>query len=932
MLPAVLFSNVNKAVLTSRINEISVDHWSYTVMDLKGSWKKKSGQHAGDVNKTVEKLISKGQLGKAMNYLSNNLPPSCLGSEAIVDKLLDKHPHMDWSAYEALINDLKGNMDTDVVIPEVDKGMLRSIIRKTKLTVRPGLDKLRYEHVKTLAGYSVEPAYDEDRFCELLAQVLTIILRGQTPPVISALLSDNELIALPKSDTDIRPIGIGSTLRKLAALVVMNRLQSFNKKHFSYLQYGMKSNGMEQIIHNMRVRNSLFPDFDVFCMDADNAFNRANRLRGLEQVMLHFPEALPFLREMYLHSTDGWFSASPDLYRIGSNSGYHQGAVLASWLFNMTIQPFLRKVREEIREFCENDEDLSEQFDNTFMGFYIDDGNIIAPREIMARLVKALKRHGPEYGFHIKPNKGAYLLASFESAEEAQRVKGRLCQVLGLSEDIVHLHPNNSPDTEYGTKILGSYLGSDEFISTSLEKNLAEIQRVADQLIAYPDLQGRLLLFRKCFLMKPVHLFRTMPPSSIASFIDSVESIKRSVVCSIFDYLPGEIPEVTWKTFDVAIDKGGLGLRHFSDIAKCSFIASLMEEDRRSWRRGDISIQTAPHIPLFEQYRQCVNSLHLQDEVVNALEYSKAKGSVQHQLQIIVDTMRFEELKLLVTDVEQRTWWENHFGDESGAWLNCIPKYANFQMPSGRFRTALRYRYRLKAVQHIPGSICKCNRPLDCFGHHLATGCNHGGERIATHDSIKFEVHKILQYAGKWSKVEDHGVFHNTNPDSKLRPDIIIRNPVGSNTSLHVLDVAVCGPIRGEPGKALTQIARSKTRKYGSHCTANGFSFTPLIIESSGLMHSDFLRLLKQLASSAAETRRIPSHILLQFFVRRISMRLAMSIAEAIDGRYSKLNSHSDLDFDPGFSSEVILGVYDNQAELNQIVVGRIVIYRSSRI
>jgi ribonuclease HI len=52
----------------------------------------------------------------------------------------------------------------------------------------------------------------------------------------------------------------------------------------------MRSNGMEEIIH-------LFasdPTLDLFNADGDNAFNLANRITGLKQVMANYAQALPF--------------------------------------------------------------------------------------------------------------------------------------------------------------------------------------------------------------------------------------------------------------------------------------------------------------------------------------------------------------------------------------------------------------------------------------------------------------------------------------------------------------------------------------------------------------------------------------------------------------------------------------------------------------
>ena len=165
----------------------------------------------------------------------------------------EKHPQDEWVGLDEDIQNQLASVDSST-IAAVDKCVLRDIIKKCKLTVRPGLDKLRYEHVKALAGYCSESSIEEDVFCDRLASILTLIIRGDIPEPISHVLSDNELIAIPKGPADIRPIGIGSTLRKLAALVIMRRLNSFNNEHFKNFQFGMQRNGMEHIILESRLR------------------------------------------------------------------------------------------------------------------------------------------------------------------------------------------------------------------------------------------------------------------------------------------------------------------------------------------------------------------------------------------------------------------------------------------------------------------------------------------------------------------------------------------------------------------------------------------------------------------------------------------------------------------------------------------------------
>ena len=125
---------------------------------------------------------------------------------------------------------------------------------------------------------------------------------------------------------------------------------SFNSKYFGHLQYGLQPKGTEQIIHGMRYAQECHPTNDIFLMDADNAFNSVSRLKGLEETYLHFPQIIPFLYKIYGQHSYGWFLSQNDVHKILSSEGFHQGDVLSTWLFCMTIQPLLQEASSLVGE------------------------------------------------------------------------------------------------------------------------------------------------------------------------------------------------------------------------------------------------------------------------------------------------------------------------------------------------------------------------------------------------------------------------------------------------------------------------------------------------------------------------------------------------------------------------------------------------------
>ena len=326
-------------------------------------------------------------------------------------------------------------------------------------------------------------------------------MKGQEPDAISDIIRDNELIALPKGESDIRPIGIGFTIRKITSMIAFRRLKDFNLRHFGSSQFALARNGCENVIHSLVSAKAENPTWDMLCLDADNAFNRANRIKGLLEVHKHAPEMLPFLKEMYFCISRGWYFGRNDgISSVNSSNGFHQGDVLASWLYVMTIQPLLKMI----------DEVISEDNVDCVNNWYADDGNILAPFPTMKKIVEILHVHGPSFGYFMKKNKGAYVVGIDTRENSLQRTE-YFNQNYNFDPTIFKHHPstNLTDDSNYGCKVLGSYIGSSSFIQKGLKSYINDLERNGEELIAYPNLQGRMNLFLKCFCTKPLFLLRT---------------------------------------------------------------------------------------------------------------------------------------------------------------------------------------------------------------------------------------------------------------------------------------------------------------------------------------------------------------------------------------------------------------------------------------
>ncbi len=429
------------------------------------------------------------------------------------------------------------------------------------------------------------------------------------------MLAMNEIIALPKGDTgDVRPIGIGNTYRKIASKVVYNKLSAacaakgffysdvlqgrFSRKDgycdegepFQKTQHASSVCGIETIVHltNMALSMPGVPPLDLYTIDARNAFNQVDRLEGLLQAAHIDRGCLPLIRAMYLEESSSAFYGCEDGVRtITSRAGFHQGDVLGSLMFCISAQPLINHICESVMQHFPE----AAAAKTVKINFYVDDGTFVAPHDVMKHIIELLQDADLQrrFGYILNPAKGAYLLGRCPNREQAHERMDSLIH-LGLAPDIIRMHPDNElvtadggldearrSDVErlYGAKVLGSYVGSDAYISAQLRAYVDELRLVRDKLSLVQNYQCRLLLFRKSFCCKPLHIFRTISPALTKQFARDVEELKKQFLVKMLNLHVSDLTDDVYEMMSHPIQGGGLGFYHVGVVSSAAYVASL---------------------------------------------------------------------------------------------------------------------------------------------------------------------------------------------------------------------------------------------------------------------------------------------------------------------------------------------------------------------
>ena len=79
--------------------------------------------------------------------------------------------------------------------------------------------------------------------------------------------------------------------------------------------------------------------------------------------------------------------------------------------------------------------------------------------------------------------------------------------------------------------------------------------------------------------------------------------------------------------------------------------------------------------------------------------------------------------------------------------------------------------------------------------------------------------------------------------------------------------------------------------QYAARCAQANVYFTPFIMETSGYLHPEARKLIKQLASLAAEMRKIPKNVIYRYFLKSLSCKHKQLCSTLFRRRIAQINS-----------------------------------------
>ncbi|KAL0820722.1 hypothetical protein ABMA28_006551 [Loxostege sticticalis] len=652
-----------------------------------------------------------------------------------------------------------------------------------------GLDGIRPSHLKELTSSSA--GENGPRLMECLTKLCNFLFSGQLNKEVCPYLYGASLCALSKKDGGLRPIAVGSTLRRLSAKIACYSIKESMADYLQPHQLGFGTRqGCEGAIHATR---SFVMDFNnadsvIIKLDIKNAFNSLERDVLLNEVKDIIPSLYPFLDQVYGTSSKLFFKDNLILSQVG----VQQGDPLGPLIFSLAIHKAIINIQSPLNVW------------------YLDDGTLGGEPEIVKQDLITLIPRLRDLGLEVNSAKCEFFPCSDGVASQFQ--------------NFLTVLPGLSFLSRANFDLLGSPIFA-EGIAESVEKQRRNLEFVNDRL-KFLNPHVALTLLRMCLgAPKFIYLLRTSPVWLFPALISAFDECLRSSVSGIINV---SLNEVQWSQAALPIRHGGLGVRRVGDLGLPAFLSS-----------GHAVVDLVAKILNTRESQVVVPFLSDASDAFAALHPGvdlPDRPWVQRSWDDIGAKCVMDRLLGGATGADLARL-RAVSQPESGAWLQALPSpHFGTLLDDVSLRVAVALRLGCDVCEP---HLCICGSRVEADGHH-ALSCRRCEGRFPRHHALNDIIRRALVSANIPCVLEPPGL---SRTDGK-RPDGLTLVPWEKGRCLLwdatcVSTFAAChlGRTTLAPGAAAETAALKKHTKYSALEAV--YHFVPFAVETAGSWGSE---------------------------------------------------------------------------------------------
>ena len=443
------------------------------------------------------------------------------------------------------------------------------------------------------------------------------------------------------------------------------------------------------------------------------------------------------------------------------------------------------------------------------------------------------------------------------------------------------------PLSQRGVVVLGTPIGSTEFVNDWIRSKLAEHKVLLDRIPAMQDVQCAWLVLLFCASSRANYVLRNLPPEQAQPFAEEHDTNIWSCLNSI---LGTDVVDTTAREIaTLPFRQGGLGLRSATRMAEAAYWASWVDSLSQIKARhprisavllselakgsASISASVRSAAAAADKLRSCGMSeqpswsqaaqgarppepLDLepgdfahgwQFYAANTLDFHFVSTALEHRLSPARSAVRLSSM-----------------GPCSGRHFTALPTMKESTFTSERFR-ALLY-VRLSQDLPLTSALCSCGRRLDAKGAHRSA-CSTCGVLVKRGVALEVAVARICREAG--ARAQTNVMLRDMNmtvPPTDTRRIEVVANglPLFGGAQLAV-DTTLVSTLRGDghpradahrfPGVAIRDAEKAKRNKYHELAGHGRCRLVVIALEVCGRWSSEAASFVRALAKFKAESR-----------------------------------------------------------------------------
>ncbi len=638
--------------------------------------------------KIFAKLMLQGKVNAALRIVSNSQGGVAKPSPEVLKKLKEKHPEAAPTDHSVI---LPGDFMKvpDSIWEKIDGQMIRSVALSTKGAA--GWSGIDSDDLRPLIC-SKNYGRAAEQLCDAIADLTKRLCKTFVDPESLTCFLACRLIPLEKGENDVRPIGIGETLRRIVGKAAVRAIRGDIQAACGSLQVcaGLES-GCEAAVHAVRESFEAEETEAALLIDASNAFNSVKRECTLQNIATLCPSFYIFLVNTYRRPIRLVIPLWKE--EIYSLEGTTQGDPAAMGMYALSVIPLIR----------------SSAVKTLMQAWYADDGTGVGKLLNLREWWEKISTDGPKYGYYANAKK-TILIVKPQHETLARSLFG-----------------NTGVDIQAnGTRHLGAAIGTQTFIEEYVKKKVgkwqAELQTLTSFALTEPQAAYSAFVFG--FKGKWNFLQRTMPNTSHL-FLPLEDALRNNFLPTVTGR---PITQLERDILSLPTRNGGLGVVNPTETAEHCF-----NESTKITKELTTKIR--------EQKWDCPNA-ETTKEAKNKVIQNKRKQEKEKHAQIKRRIQEEEGTKKSGVTLLKALECSSVKGASS--WLTTLPlQDENRVLNKCEFRDALAMRYGWKP-KNLPQK-CACGKE-NSIAHCL--DCKLGGFVSMRHDQIRNTIARLMTKAG----------------------------------------------------------------------------------------------------------------------------------------------------------------------------------------